>query len=430
MKTVTSSGCDRISYLPINIIENILVNLPIKDAVRTSILSTEWRYKWATLPKIVFDYESRIKSKLIKIVHQVLLIHVGYIKKFELSGLALRSCSGIDKWILFLSRNAIEELILHIDVGGGGGKYTLPSSLFHCKQLRYLELRGCIFRIPPTSKGLGFNHLKRLRLYNITFVGSTIGCLISSCPLLEILELDDFNGLTDIEVDAPNLILIYLCGSFRRICFKNCPLLVNVAIYKCGYSIGGSNYIDQGRRSNLIKALGGLARIEELKLGNETMKFLATGNIPRKLPHIYNHLRRLYLDCITFCNLKVISVVFCLFKSVPKLQRLEISAQLDKGAPRDMEPVLEFMEEQFHSGCFLNELQVVKMRYIYGMRVELEFLKLLLANAPVLETMCIAPESEVTAAGSNMCKELLRFCRASPKAKILYFEPYEESDED
>ncbi|XVF43353.1 hypothetical protein PTKIN_Ptkin02bG0033600 [Pterospermum kingtungense] len=46
---------DIISNLPDNITERILARLPIQDAVRTSVLSRNWRYKWTTLPDLVFD---------------------------------------------------------------------------------------------------------------------------------------------------------------------------------------------------------------------------------------------------------------------------------------------------------------------------------------------------------------------------------------
>ncbi|GJY47122.1 F-box/FBD/LRR-repeat protein-like protein [Tanacetum coccineum] len=48
---------DTISNLPLPIIENILCSLPIKEAVRTSILSRNWRYNWTGIPKLVFDEE-------------------------------------------------------------------------------------------------------------------------------------------------------------------------------------------------------------------------------------------------------------------------------------------------------------------------------------------------------------------------------------
>ncbi|GJR47246.1 GEM-associated protein 2 [Tanacetum coccineum] len=44
---------DRISNLPLSIIETILCLLPYHDVVRTSTLSKEWRYHWTKIPKIM-----------------------------------------------------------------------------------------------------------------------------------------------------------------------------------------------------------------------------------------------------------------------------------------------------------------------------------------------------------------------------------------
>lgn len=46
---------DRISNLPTNIFDLILERMPIRCAVRTSILSRNWRYTWADCPTLVFD---------------------------------------------------------------------------------------------------------------------------------------------------------------------------------------------------------------------------------------------------------------------------------------------------------------------------------------------------------------------------------------
>ncbi|MBA0855519.1 hypothetical protein Goshw_014978, partial [Gossypium schwendimanii] len=46
---------DRISSFPDHILFHILSFLPIKDAVRTSIISTKWRYLFASISTIKFD---------------------------------------------------------------------------------------------------------------------------------------------------------------------------------------------------------------------------------------------------------------------------------------------------------------------------------------------------------------------------------------
>ncbi|XVE91721.1 hypothetical protein REPUB_Repub01dG0035300 [Reevesia pubescens] len=118
---------DIISNLPENIIENILARLSIRDVVRTSILSRNWRYNWSTLPDLIFDAKCINDStfysdpallvmdedKLVKVIYRILCQHNGPINKFSLSVRSMRSYSDIDQWVKFLSRNkGIREFIL------------------------------------------------------------------------------------------------------------------------------------------------------------------------------------------------------------------------------------------------------------------------------------------------------------------------------
>ncbi|XP_047259843.1 uncharacterized protein LOC124892658 [Capsicum annuum] len=54
---------DVISDLPDNVIDVILLRLPCKDAVRTSILSKKWRYHWCRLTELTLDSSLRKTKK-------------------------------------------------------------------------------------------------------------------------------------------------------------------------------------------------------------------------------------------------------------------------------------------------------------------------------------------------------------------------------
>ncbi|MFS8031596.1 putative FBD domain, leucine-rich repeat domain superfamily, F-box-like domain superfamily [Helianthus anomalus] len=150
---------DRISTLPQTIIETILCLLPIEEAARTSILSREWRFKWTTIPKLVFSYstverpssENRLslidwdkthdswRCKLFYAIHQVLLLHQGPIHEFTLD--ADDNFFEIDQIILHLSRNhTLKKLTLGFCETG---VYKLPSSVFSLHHLMDLDLEWC-----------------------------------------------------------------------------------------------------------------------------------------------------------------------------------------------------------------------------------------------------------------------------------------------
>ncbi|XP_071739449.1 putative F-box/FBD/LRR-repeat protein At4g13965 [Rutidosis leptorrhynchoides] len=54
-KASKSASEDIISRMPDNVITHILDRLPIQYAVRTCILSRNWRFKWTLLSNVVFD---------------------------------------------------------------------------------------------------------------------------------------------------------------------------------------------------------------------------------------------------------------------------------------------------------------------------------------------------------------------------------------
>ncbi|KAF6173058.1 hypothetical protein GIB67_038868 [Kingdonia uniflora] len=50
-----ASGEDRISSLPEVILSHILSLLPTKYAVATSVLSTQWKYRWTSITNVDFN---------------------------------------------------------------------------------------------------------------------------------------------------------------------------------------------------------------------------------------------------------------------------------------------------------------------------------------------------------------------------------------
>lgn len=256
---------DFISDLPQSIVESILTHLPIRDAVRCSILSSKWRYKWTSLTQLVFDEKcvtlcadrALVEKNLVNFITRTLFLHQGPIHKFQLSTSYLQSCPDIDQWILFLSRNGIKELVLEL---GEGEWFRVPSCLFHCKKLTRLELFRCELDPPPSFKG--FLGLKNLNLHQVIVSPDAIESLISNCPQLESLALSYFDSLA-LNICAPNLKYLCLEGEFKDICLENTPLLVaiSVAMYMTDDI---AEHFEQSSSCNFIKFLGGVPCLERL----------------------------------------------------------------------------------------------------------------------------------------------------------------------
>lgn len=411
---------DNISNLPGHIIDNILSKLSIREAVRTSVLSSKWRYKWTTLPHLLFDNQcvscsshdqTLIKSKVVNIVDCVLLLHTGTIEKFKLSHRDLLGVSDIHRWILYLSRISVKEIVLEI---WKGPRYKLPSCLYSCQYLVHLELFNCLLKPPSTFKG--FRCLKSLDLQHISMDQDVFEDLISKCPLLERLTLMNFDGFSILNIQAPNLQFFDIGGVFDDVRFSNTFALaiVSIGLY---VSVRNDQNLGFGNSSNLLKFFSNLPRIQRLEVQSYFLKYLAAGIVPGRLPNPCIDLSYLSIR-INFNDLEENATAFCLLRSSPNLQELEMLAR-----PEDQGVVgtaTNFWEED-HWDCMFTQLQVVKIVGISGVRSEMDFIGFLLANSPALERMTVKPAT--LDRGWELVKELLRFRRASVQAEIIFLDP-------
>ncbi|KAJ4953491.1 hypothetical protein NE237_030323 [Protea cynaroides] len=406
------STLDLLSNLPENILESILSRFSIRNVVRTSVLSSKWRYKWISVPHLFFEEDciplstgSSGHDILVKIVNQVLLIHRGPIMTFRISSSHLQTCSEIDNWILYLSLfNSVKDFKLLILKSE---RHNVPPCFFSLRQLIHLTLSGCMIVHPVRFKG--FSCLKCLIFGKVTLSNSTLECLVSTCPQLEILRLVDIDGPTHIELSNPKLKYLMICGKFIDICLKDLRTLVSAKFWAT------HPYPGQRRTCEFTNILGSLLGIQELSMHGWYLKSLAFGDVPRRLPFTYDHMKRLSFSLNE--DMKEILIAICLLKSSPILQELEI--QFRHGKEYAIVSFMDLQKAKDQLKCTFNKLRIVKISSLLGREFELELIKFILANSPVLETMNISPSGNCIDK-VLMLKELLRFKRASPQAEIVY----------
>lgn len=215
---------DITSKLPEHLIDRILsyYYIPLKDVVRTSILSSKWRYRWTTTPYLMFDIEDcypasnkgrSVRSrKLVRIIDQVLLLHNVVIQVLHIRGIC--AVPDIDLWILHASRKSVQQLVLEID---NDQRYTVPCSLYTCESLVHLNLSYCSLRAPSSFKG--FKKLLWLILRETILTKHLFESLVSYSPVMEKLILMNCEGLKDLNIDAPNLQSLEIRGVFATITF-------------------------------------------------------------------------------------------------------------------------------------------------------------------------------------------------------------------
>jgi hypothetical protein len=280
--TLIEAEPDRISCLPGHLTDQILSFLPIKEAVRTSVLSSKWRKKWYTIPNLVFDEHcvsiaasqdpSIFNIEFLRIVDHVLLLHSGPIIKFEISDYNHRHIdvsTAIDRWILHLIGRSIKELLLVISLDE---YYKIPWCLFSCQSLQHLKLICCWIKPPTTFQGL--TNLETLHLDYVTISQDALEKLISGCPRLKSLILIYIDNITRINIHAPNLKHFDMMGKFKDISFDNTFRLETVYIDLSNlYSNSKNNQSRlQGYSSNLLKFFDHQPHIQILGIHNYSLK--------------------------------------------------------------------------------------------------------------------------------------------------------------
>ncbi|CAI8583587.1 unnamed protein product [Vicia faba] len=208
LKTVIDMVTDRISCLPDHVIDHILSYLPIREAVRTSVLSKIWKNKWYTLPNLVFDKHGVSdvvnESMLLKIVDHVLLVHSGPINMFKFANEDLPEIFEIDmdRWILHLTGRVVVDSCC--DLISEDNQSTLtgrPSNLLkffdsrpHIKSLvigiyflKYLAAGDLPVKLPTPCVDLSYLSLS-INFDDLKEIYAAL-CLLRSSPNLQKLEI-------------------------------------------------------------------------------------------------------------------------------------------------------------------------------------------------------------------------------------------------
>uniref|UniRef100_A0A453GUC3 F-box domain-containing protein n=1 Tax=Aegilops tauschii subsp. strangulata TaxID=200361 RepID=A0A453GUC3_AEGTS len=96
---------DRLSSLLPKINGNVLSRLDVREAVRTSTLSSTWRDAWTDMPKISLRDRNFTRTRFVTLVDMVLALHKGTIEEFDISGKKSYH-DELARWMLVLSRRS------------------------------------------------------------------------------------------------------------------------------------------------------------------------------------------------------------------------------------------------------------------------------------------------------------------------------------
>ncbi|KAK9058718.1 hypothetical protein SSX86_023560 [Deinandra increscens subsp. villosa] len=392
---------DVLSNIPDIAITNILDRLSLQDAVRTCVLSRNWRFKWTMLSELVFDdtffeYLQKRELKNSLVISRILLHLRGVITKFVLSienkfAYDVLDDEDIHHCILFLSTKGIKDLTLKFR---DDTPVKLPTHLFSCLELEHLNLHNCHFQSHPPPNFHGFPNLLSFELRVRFQENSELVKLFTWCPLLEILKLDNFNSHGKVKlVEIAKL--------------KNLKLL----------SLTSCDFADANIKSSstIFELLGSLPKLQEFDLC--FLLFMLTEDVAQKrFSTAFHSLKTLDLSLV-YLDLGTVSCVLELIMSFPNLQTLKITTIGDR-RDRHANPSLEARYNTL--GPFQLRRMVVKSLNASERQVFL--IKCLLACSPFLQRIAICPGSTLSSKEKRMfAKKLLKLPRASTAAKIDFF---------
>ncbi|KAJ0837889.1 putative F-box domain, leucine-rich repeat domain superfamily, F-box-like domain superfamily [Helianthus annuus] len=378
---------DFISSMPDNVITSILHRMPLQDAVRTGILSRNWRFKWTMLTQLLFDdnfvsyvLETQGQNGFWKTISRLLLHLNGAITKSVVI-LAVLDVEDIHHLILFLSRKGIKELTL---TDWTKPHVKLPTHLFSCLELKRLNISGCGFTPPPSFRG--FPNLLSLSLHGVHFKGSDLGEFLTRCPLLETLDL----------------LYISYTGNVKLV---EIAKLENLKILSLSLSLLETNISS----CIVFELVGYLPKLQELGLDFLSCR-LTEGGAQKKFPTAFPSLKAFKVTRIDTGNGSMLSCALEIIRHFPNLQIFEIAHVSEHVSIPFPIPEVEVT---------MMELRRVVFALFKGSENEVCLIKYFLACSPSLKKIVVHRDWFL---GSDeqliFTKKLLKLHRASPVAEI------------
>ncbi|CAK8543165.1 unnamed protein product [Lathyrus sativus] len=399
---------DRISDLPGNVIDAILANLRIRDQVRTSILSTKWRYMWTSAPHLCFDDDfcqrfldlDDPSTVISEIITDVLMIHNGPIHKFSIY-LSIHydfmfSMENLNTWIPFMSKD-----IKHLELVApyANREDEMADILFSCKELTYLKFSFFNLLIPNNFRS--FKKLLELHLNSIEFDSSSLESFMSGCPLLEKLSIAYcYDHSCDyLVISSPSLKVLMLESTMMNlICLKGAKNLIDFTL---------KGFLNIG----FIKSLPEIKRFSLTNWGKYDVKIppmLATSS--------FSSLEYLKLDDLDLNDKGDILYLVRVLKSAPSLIELVIKQSYNYD---DTTQVSDYSEELECLSCNL-KLQTVDVYFRANSQYAMSLIQFILVNSPLLKILTLDYSSiELDAAMFRISQDLLLMERALARINLL-----------
>lgn len=195
----------KLEDLPEDVLCSILSKLPAKEAVRSSILSREWRSTWTACPRLSFNGKHDVGKHGGEQHAQVFIDHVNavlqkhrdrVIDQLEIKFIfQTKLAYHLNNWIRFAISSQTKNLAFDLAPSSNflkhGDHYRFPFQLFDkesVSSLQCLQISFVSFK-PPPAQFIGFPNLRKLDLHLLTTTRQDLDTILCSCENLEWLSI-------------------------------------------------------------------------------------------------------------------------------------------------------------------------------------------------------------------------------------------------
>ncbi|PHT64571.1 hypothetical protein T459_28996 [Capsicum annuum] len=422
---------DYLSQLPDDVLLSILGNLTLREAARTTILSTRWRYVFASTQlqqqEATFKFRclgmfgiddlfghsrcsyNQEKDKFMNGLYQFLRLHSGRRVDFiELFCCFVREFpNAFTHWFQSLSRICVERLHLYfacpriypIEDSSKLFKFSLEV-LSQASSLKHLYLSYCILLSSPKVR---FNSLTTLVLQGVALTSGHLEGILSSCSKLDELTIEfsklpdklrlagtvkkvvilECDGGKEIDLHAPYLHRLK-CQMNNKVTFffSFVPMLENVMVCP-GWESPCYSYTF----GNSARSLRDQVKSLTLKVHADQVKYLPI-EIPTEMK-TFRNIRNLSLILVARHAISQILELSELWSACPRLQNFSLVVENFWGRIDNVRGSRSPLSPSCHT-----ELKQVTYGGFDGSEVEMEFVLSILKSAIVLEQLFLSPAYE------------------------------------
>ncbi|KAK6802851.1 hypothetical protein RDI58_000635 [Solanum bulbocastanum] len=385
---------DRLSDLPINVINLIQEYVHLDAAARMSILSSKWRYIWASHPKLlIYEHFSRNRNQsgIIHVINKILSNHSfgEPIKTFFLDIIPIHFSdhSLLDQWMLFLSKNGLLELTLKNN-NNVNAPYKLPLCVYSIVLLQQLYLSNCILQ-PPSCN---FRRLENISLTDVIFDldNESSSCFVLCLPILKKLSFVRCRGLYPLNIHAPQLVSFSMSGrgsgTFNLHSILKCQKLDELIYYPQEEVSQNDEMINMPQLPIIFP------KIRHFVFDRYSLKFMASGIVAKWLPRSFKTLNILHLCDLDLNNTEQMRYLVYLLTSCPNLS--ELCTVIDCTKSNGLKASLSEIQ-RCKNIKELNNLEILNLKEFQGSLEEYWFVMSVRASTPLLKKIIVSFHSGV-----------------------------------